>query len=105
MILWLDYFNKNLKRSQGRKIKHDRAVFDPTVQDLADAAKAAGFEFSQEEVNDIAKYPRRSYAKSGYVMVVKKQGIKKSQIINAVGEKLQQKKNRQKSNVAASKQK
>ncbi|MCI0558546.1 MAG: signal recognition particle subunit SRP19/SEC65 family protein [Nitrososphaera sp.] len=96
LILWLDYFNKNLKRRQGRKVKRDRAVFDPTVQDLADAAKAAGLEFSQQEVNDNAKYPRRSFTKSGYVMVPKKAGVKKSQIIDMVAEKLLQKKSRQK---------
>ncbi|MGI0023905.1 MAG: signal recognition particle subunit SRP19/SEC65 family protein [Nitrososphaera sp.] len=97
VILWLDYFNKNLKRRQGRKVKRDRAVFDPTVQDLADAARAAGFQFSDQEANDNARYPRRSFAKSGYVMVPKKEGVKKSQIIDAVAEKLLQKKSRQKS--------
>jgi signal recognition particle subunit SRP19 len=97
VILWLDYFNKNLKRRQGRKVNRDRAVFDPTVQDLTEAAKAAGFEFSQEEVNDNARFPRRSFAKSGYVMVAKKEAVKKSQMINTVAEKMLQKKSRQKS--------
>jgi len=96
VILWLDYFNKNLKRRQGRKVKGNQAVFDPTVQDLAEAAKAAGFEFSEHEINDGAKYPRRSFTKSGYVMIQKKEGVKKTQIIDAVAEKLLQKKNRQK---------
>jgi signal recognition particle subunit SRP19 len=97
VILWLDYFNKNLKRRQGRKVNRDQAVFDPTVQDLTEAAKAAGFEFSQEEVNDNARFPRRSFAKSGYVMVAKKETVKKSQMINTVAEKMLQKKSRQKS--------
>lgn len=97
VILWLDYFNKNLKRRQGRKVKRDKAVFDPTVQELAEAAKAAGYEFLEKDTNDNARYPRRSFAKSGYVMLPKKEGIKKSEIINAVAEKLFQKKSRQKS--------
>jgi signal recognition particle subunit SRP19 len=97
VILWLDYFNKNLKRRQGRKVSRDQAVFDPTVQDLTEAAKAAGFQFSQEEVNDNTRFPRRSFAKSGYVMVAKKEGVKKSQMINTVAEKMLQKKSRQKS--------
>ena len=37
VILWLDYFNKNLKRRQGRKVKRERAVFDPTVTELVEA--------------------------------------------------------------------
>ena len=88
VVLWLDYFNKNLKRRQGRKVKRDQAVFDPTVQDLAEATRAAGFELSDQEINSNARFPRRSFVKSGYVMVAKKEGIKKSQIISAVAYKL-----------------
>lgn len=96
VILWLDYFNKNLKRRQGRKVKRDQAVFDPTIEDLVEAARAAGYEFSEEEMSDKARYPRRSYVKSGYVMLAKKEGVKKSQVVNAVAEKMLQKRNRQK---------
>jgi signal recognition particle subunit SRP19 len=88
VVLWLDYFNKNLKRRQGRKVKRDQAVFDPTVQELAEATRAAGFELSDQEINSDARFPRRSFVKSGYVMVAKKEGIKKSQIIDAVANKL-----------------
>jgi signal recognition particle subunit SRP19 len=97
VILWLDYFNKNLKRRQGRKINRNQAVFDPTVQELAEAAKAAGLQFSEQEVNSEARYPKRSFVKSGYVMIAKKEGVKKSQIIDAVAEKMVQKRSRQKS--------
>ena len=88
VVLWLDYFNKNLKRRQGRKVKRDQAVFDPTVQELVEATRAAGFQLSDEEINSDARFPRRSFVRSGYVMVAKKEGIKKSQIINAVATKL-----------------
>lgn len=88
VVLWLDYFNKNLKRRQGRKVKRDQAVFDPTVQELVEATRAAGFQLSDEEINSDARFPRRSFVKSGYVMVAKKEGIKKSQIINAVATRL-----------------
>ena len=88
VILWLDYFNKNLKRRQGRKVKRDQAIFDPTVQDLAEATRAAGFQLSDQDINSDARYPRRSFVKSGYVMVAKSENIKKSQIIEAVANKL-----------------
>jgi signal recognition particle subunit SRP19 len=88
VVLWLDYFNKNLKRRQGRKVKRDQAVFDPTVQELAEATRAAGFQFSDQEINNDARFPRRSFVKSGYVMVAKKEGVKKSQIISEVATKL-----------------
>jgi signal recognition particle subunit SRP19 len=88
VVLWLDYFNKNLKRRQGRKVKRDQAVFDPTIQELVEATRAAGFQLSDQEINNNARFPRRSFVKSGYVMVAKKEGIKKSQIIDAVANKL-----------------
>ena len=88
VILWLDYFNKNLKRRQGRKVKRDLAVFDPTVQELVQATRAAGFQLSDQEINSDARFPRRSFVKSGYVMVAKTEGIKKSQLINEVANKL-----------------
>ena len=88
VVLWLDYFNKNLKRRQGRKVKRDQAVFDPTVQELVEATRAAGFELSDQEINSDARFPRRSFVRSGYVMVAKKGGIKKSQIIDAIADKL-----------------
>ena len=97
VILWLDYFNKNLKRRQGRKVKRELSVFDPTVAELSEAAKSAGLNFTDAEVNDGARFPRRSFAKSGYVMVAKKEGVKKDQMLDAVAEKLVQKTSRQKS--------
>ena len=96
VVLLLDYFNKNLKRRQGRKVNRDQAVFDPTVQELSEAAKAAGFQFSEQEVNNGARYPRRSFVKSGYVMVAKKEGVKKSKVIEEVADKMVQKRSRQK---------
>lgn len=96
VILWLDYFNKNLKRRQGRKVNREQAIFDPTVQELAEAARAAGLQFSDQEMSGEARFPRRSFVKSGYVMVAKKEGIKKSQMIDAVAEKMVQKRSKQK---------
>jgi signal recognition particle subunit SRP19 len=97
VILWLDYFNKNLKIRQGRKVKRERAVFDPTITELVEAVKAAGFDVADDAVNDHARFPRRSFVKSGYVMIAKKEGVKKSKVLEGVAEKLAQKRARQKS--------
>lgn len=97
VVLWLDYFNKNLKRRQGRKVHREQAVFDPTMQELAEAARAAGLQFSDQEMNGEARFPRRSFVKSGYVMVTKKEGVKKSQVIDAVANRMVQKRSKQKS--------
>ncbi len=96
VILWLDYFNKNLSRSKGRKVKRDKSVFDPSLLDLIDAAMAAGYNPTKEETNDQARYPRRSFVKSGYIMILKSSDIKKSLTINTIAEKMVQKRNKQK---------
>ena len=96
VVLWLDYFNKNLKRRQGRRVNHAQAIFDPTVHELAEAAREAGFQLSDQEINSDARFPRRSFTKSGYVMISKKEDIKKSKIIDAVADKLSRKRMPQK---------
>ena len=96
VILWLDYFNKNLSRSKGRKVKRDKSVFDPSLLDLIDAAMAAGYKPTKEETHDQARYPRRSFVKSGYIMILKPPDVKKSVTINTIAEKMVQKRNKQK---------
>ena len=94
VILWIDYFNKNLRRRQGRKVSREEAVFDPTIEDLVDASKAAGFDIAEDQINEKARFPRRSFARSGYVMITKKQGVKKSEVVSLVAAKLLQKRSK-----------
>jgi signal recognition particle subunit SRP19 len=92
VILWLDYFNKNLSRSKGRKVKRDKSVFDPSLLELIDAAMEAGYNPTKEQ----ARYPRRSFVKSGYIMILKPSDVKKTGTINTIAEKMVQKRNKQK---------
>lgn len=69
IVVWLDYFNKTLARSSGRRLKRDACVYDPSMKDLAAAAEAAGYRVS--ESRDGARYPRRPYVRSGYVVIPK----------------------------------
>ncbi|MBV9668769.1 MAG: hypothetical protein JO327_11650 [Nitrososphaeraceae archaeon] len=96
IILWLDYFNKHLSKRKGRKVKRDRAVFDPTIIELIDAVKSIGYNPLTEETNDKARYPRRSFVRSGYVMLPKSEDTKKTAIIDIVAEKMVQKRSKQK---------
>ena len=97
VILWLDYFNKHLSKRKGRRVKRDRAVFDPTVAELVDAAKSAGYNPATENTSDKARYPRRAFVKSGYIMLPKSEGRRKSMIIRAIADKMLQKRNKQRS--------
>jgi len=95
IILWLDYFNKTLTRSKGRRIRSEKAVFDPTIAELTDAAIEAGFSPLPQESEQV-RYPRRSFVKSGYIVLPKSEEQRKSRILIRIAEKMQQLKNKQK---------
>jgi signal recognition particle subunit SRP19 len=96
IVLWLDYFNKTLSRSKGRRIRIEKAVFDPTIAELADAAIHAGFAPLQQESSEQVRYPRRPFVKSGYIVLPKSEEQTKSSVLIRVAEKMQQQKNKQK---------
>jgi signal recognition particle subunit SRP19 len=85
-IIWLDYFNKNLSRKKGRKVGKNNSVYDPTMQELIGASKSLELDLSEENINNQARYPRRSYVKSGYIMISKKE--KKSTVVNQIAKKM-----------------
>jgi len=85
-IIWLDYFNKNLSRKKGRKVGKNNSVYDPTMHELIDASKSLELDLSEENINNQARYPRRSFVKSGYIMISKKE--KKSTIVNQIAKKM-----------------
>ncbi|MCS6767213.1 MAG: signal recognition particle subunit SRP19/SEC65 family protein [Candidatus Nitrosocaldus sp.] len=91
-IIWLEYFNKNLSKGKGRRVSKSRAVFDPSMDELVEAARLAGYE--PKDVNGDAHYPRRAYTRSGYIMVEKKGS--KSIALNRIADQLVQIRNRKK---------
>jgi signal recognition particle subunit SRP19 len=90
VIVWTDYFNRNLSRRKGRKVSKDLAIFDPSVQELVDASKSAGFAVTSDNTNETARFPRRPYVRSGYVMLEKNQNLKKSNIVITLAGKMMQ---------------
>jgi len=88
IIIWLDYINKNLSKKKGRRIKRENAVFDPIFSELFDAAREEGLEVTLEHLNDHARFPRRSYVRSGYIMISKTVSKKKSEIISALSSRI-----------------
>ncbi len=84
VVVWLDYFNKNITKKMGRRVSREKSVFDPSLNELISAAKAAGLE--PTETNDQVRFPRRPYVRSGYITLAKAQP--KSKIILAISEKL-----------------
>ena len=91
VVIWLDYFNKNLKKSKGRRAGLGKCIFDPSLKELIDATKAAGFE--NKESNDKVRFPKRPFVRSGYVVLPK--GSPKTKILDKISEKLISKRSKQ----------
>jgi len=91
IVIWLDYFNKNLKKSKGRRLGLQKSVFDPSLKELLDATKSAGYEITESD--DKVRFPKRPFVRSGYVIVPK--GSSKTKILNQISEKLVLKRSKQ----------
>ena len=84
VVVWLDYFNKNLKKSKGRRQGLEKCVFDPSLKELMDATTSAGFEIIESE--DKVRFPKRPFVRSGYVVLPKVSS--KTIILNKISQKL-----------------
>ncbi|MDP3779639.1 MAG: signal recognition particle subunit SRP19/SEC65 family protein [Thermoproteota archaeon] len=84
VVIWLDYFNKTLPKNKGRKLAKEKCIFDPSLNELIDAVKDAGFEI--KESDDKVRFPKRPYVRSGYVVVPK--GSSKTKILDKISKKL-----------------
>ena len=91
VVIWLDYFNKTLPRAKGRRLEKEKCVFDPSLKELTEAAKAVGFEIKETE--EKVRYPRRPFVRSGYIVLPK--GSSKTNILNKISEKLLLKRTKQ----------
>jgi signal recognition particle subunit SRP19 len=91
IVIWLDYFNKNLKKSKGRRQGLEKCVFDPSLKELVDATKAAGFEITESD--DKVRFPKRPFVRSGYVVLPKESP--KTKILDKISEKLISKRSKQ----------
>ena len=91
IVIWLDYFNKNLKKSKGRRLGLEKCIFDPSLKELMDATTAGGFKITESD--DKVRFPKRPFVRSGYVIVPKESS--KTKILNKISEKLVVKRSKQ----------
>jgi signal recognition particle subunit SRP19 len=80
-VLWPEYFDANLTRAQGRKVKKSLAVPDPNLEMLSKALHKLDVEFTLEEEK---AYPGKWHLKKGRALV--RITIPKSQLLVKVGE-------------------
>ena len=63
------------------------AVYDPLVSELVSAIESLGHTIDKEQINEVARFPKRAHIKSGYVMVEKK-GLNKNTLLKSISEKI-----------------
>ncbi len=66
-VIWLDYFNSELKRREGRRVPLNSATRAPTIQELEEACRRLNI----QPVAQAARYPSSPSRESGYVSVTK----------------------------------
>jgi signal recognition particle subunit SRP19 len=67
-VIWLDYFNSELKRREGRRVPLNSATRAPTIEELTEACRRLNI----QTVAQVARYPSSPSRESGYVSVMKK---------------------------------
>lgn len=82
-VFYLEYFDKNLSRAQGRRISKKFAVEAPTIEMLAIAAKRIGL----DPKVDSAAYPRLWWEMRGR-LIIKKQELPKTQLLKNLAKSL-----------------
>ena len=66
-VVWLEYFNSELKRNQGRRIPLSAATRAPKLEELTEACRRLNLQPSAQP----AAFPRGGRADSGYVSIRK----------------------------------
>ena len=81
-IFWLDYFDSELKRTQGRRVPLSSATRGPTLQELGEACRRLNLQPQPQ----VAVYPSMPSKQSGYVSVIK--GSKKQLLLLRIAKEL-----------------
>jgi len=81
IVLWPEYFEADRKRSEGRRVRKELCVKEPSLDIIAKAATILDLKY---EIFDDAAYPANWSAKKGCVRVEKGK-IKKSKLLEKVG--------------------
>jgi len=80
-VFWLDYFDSELKRSEGRRVPLSTATRAPVLTELGEACRRLNLQPQPQG----ARYPARPIRESGYVSVTKS-GPKRALLIRIARE-------------------
>jgi signal recognition particle subunit SRP19 len=66
-VFWLDYFDSELKRREGRRVPLSSATRAPTLPELEEACRRLNLHPERQ----VARFPSHPSKESGYVSVIK----------------------------------
>jgi signal recognition particle subunit SRP19 len=89
-IIWPIYFDANKSRAEGRRVAKAQAVQSPKIAEIKEAVDKLGLE---NELNVEAHFPKNPWAKTGMILVEKKEP--KEAIIQKIAKQLVKIKNAQ----------
>ena len=82
-IIWPIYFDASKTRKKGRRVPKNLAVQSPKIAEVKEAADKLGL---KNEVNLEAHFPKTHWAKTGMLLVEKKEA--KQKIIQKIAKQL-----------------
>jgi signal recognition particle subunit SRP19 len=82
-IIWPIYFDCNKSREEGRRVPKNLAIISPKIFEIKEAADKIGLE---NEINLDAHFPKSPWAKTGKLIVEKKEA--KEEIIKKLAKQL-----------------
>jgi signal recognition particle subunit SRP19 len=82
-IIWPIYFDINKSREEGRRVPKNCAVQSPKIAEIKEAADKLGL---QNELKAEAHFPKNPWAKTGMLLVEKKEA--KEAIIKKIAKQL-----------------
>ncbi len=89
-IIWPIYFDSSKTRKKGRRVSKNLAVQSPKIAELKEATDKLGL---KNEINLEAHFPKMPWAKTGMLLVEKKEP--KEKIIQKIAKQLMKIKNQQ----------
>ncbi len=89
-IIWPIYFDQNKTRKEGRRVPKNQAVQSPKITEIEQAVMKLGL---KNEVNLDAHFPKNPWAKTGMLLVEKREA--KEAIIKKIAKQLIKIKNQQ----------
>ena len=86
IIIWVNYFNKELTKKEGRRLSKRESVKSPTLDEIRDIAIKMGYKVIDAKK---ARYPSSWWIESGYI-VIEKTGVndKKINILRKIAKEM-----------------